>query len=224
MTSYLEDKETPYQVNPETPDRPPQLNEAIKGCGCRCRTRGTDGEDDERSNDEDDASTLVTSDQDLDSGFPPSSDGPEPHVSVALFQPAPLQGTRQLSEGGTRIGIFENGVDGFQPSQPVVGIMEPVWPHRMPSFYEERADSLKNEYGSENHSVVEPDARTLSSMSPGPYIGVWSDEELRLAELHIHEYHFLVRPLRLTPQYRYCRGLVTSHMVVPDEDFFRRAG
>lgn len=225
MPSYFEANDAHYQVNQETltPDRAPQFNEDNSGCGCRCRTREADAEGDGGSNDEDSASTLVPSDIDSDSGFPDSSDGPERHVSVGLFQPSPLQGARYPSDGRTRIGMFENGVEGFQPSQLVVD-MEPIRPHRMPPLYEERADSMSNGYGSEDRSVVASDTRSPSRMSPGPGIGGWIGEDLQPQELHFKEYHFLVRPLRLTPQRRYCRGLVTSHMVVPDEDFYGQVG
>jgi hypothetical protein len=222
MPSYLDANEAPYQDNPEmlSPDRPPQLNQTASGCGCRCTTRGIEEEGEGGSKDDDNASTLV----DSDSEFPDSSDGPEPHVSVALFRPSPLQGARSISEARTRIGgIFEIGVEGFRLRQPEVEA-EPLRPHRMPSFYEERTESMRNQHGSEDHSVVASDARSPSSMSPGPGIGTWIDREFQLRELHFSEYHFLVRPLRLTPQHRYCRGLVTSHMVVPDEGFYGRDG
>ena len=213
MPSYLDDNKAPYQDNPEMlpPDRA-QLKKTASGCGCRCRTRGIEEEGEGGSNDDDNASTLVGS-MGSDSEFPDSSDGPEPHVSA-----------RSISEARTRIGgIFEIGVEGFRLGQPVVET-EPLRPHRIPSFYEERTESMRNQHGSEDHSVVVSDARSPRSMSPGPGIGMWIGRELELRELHFSEYHFLVRPLRLTPQHRYCRGLVTSHMVVPDEGFYGRDG
>jgi hypothetical protein len=231
MPSYFEANETPYQINPETlsPERPPQLKQTASGCGCRCGTRGAEGEGEGENNDDDNASTLVGSESDLDSDSesPDSSDGPEQHVSEALFQPSLLQGARSMNEVRTRIGIFEIGVEGFQQRQPIVET-EPLRPHWMSSFYEEETESMRNQHGSETHSVLASDARSLSSRSPGLGIGAWIREnpqelqELQRRELHFDKHHFLVRPLRLTPHHRDCRGLVTSHKVTPDEDFYGR--
>jgi len=54
-------------------------------------------------------------------------------------------------------------------------------------------------------------------LTPGPGIGVWA-EDGRVE--HVNrlplEYHFLQKPLRLSPQYQDCRGNFLSHMIVPD--------
>lgn len=64
------------------------------------------------------------------------------------------------------------------------------------------------------HSVFSPDSGSIRCISPGPGLGAWTEqEEVRDAPL---VYHFLVRPLRLTPQLRYCRGAIASHLIMDD--------
>jgi hypothetical protein len=52
--------------------------------------------------------------------------------------------------------------------------------------------------------------RSIHCVSPGPGLGAWTED------IVLEKYHFLDSPLRLTPQRRYCRGLVASHLVVRD--------
>jgi hypothetical protein len=64
------------------------------------------------------------------------------------------------------------------------------------------------------HSVYSTDARSVHCSSPGPGLGAWAGEE-ETKDIAF-EYYFLCRPLRLTPQRRYCRGLVASHLILND--------
>ncbi|KAF2791551.1 hypothetical protein K505DRAFT_419056 [Melanomma pulvis-pyrius CBS 109.77] len=220
MPRHYDAHEAPYQISPEilSPDRPPQLNETVNGCGCRCGDRGVAEEGDGGSNDGDNTSTLVGSEIALDEEFPPSSDGPEQHVNVGTFRASPAEEVRQMNEVQTRFGVFENGAEGFRPTPHMVAMEE--------SLDDGMADSMNNEppHSSDDQSAITSDARSVRCMSPGPGIGGWIAEEFQLNDCHFIEYHFLVKPLRLTPQHRYCRGLVSSHMVVPDEGFYGHDG
>ncbi|KAF2705219.1 hypothetical protein K504DRAFT_448799 [Pleomassaria siparia CBS 279.74] len=208
MPNFFEVNDAPYEINPEllSCNGPPQLDQAVDGCDCRCNSGGVVGEGNEDSNEEDDTSTLVNSEEDS----PPSTNGPEAHVSVNFFGALATDDTRRENEVRTRLEIFEMGEDGggFGMGELYVG-------QRRAQFVDDgMADSMRNEPdGNENQSVVAPDARSVRNISPGPGIGIWAAEELELNGHQFNEYHFLVRPLRLTPQRRYCHGPVTSNMV-----------
>jgi len=195
MPSYHEANEVPYQGSPAilmSANRQPQFNQTTIGCGCQCGNRGEDS--DGGSNEDDNASTLVASNFDSDEEFPSSADGPEQHVNAGAFR----EDTRGSNEDPR-----------MRPrAQPLRG---------------EMVDSMRTEFdSSDEHSVVASDTRSVSRISVGPGIGDWTNEDFHFNELHWNEYYFVVRPLRLTPQRRYCRGLVASHMVVRDEDSYDR--
>ena len=229
MIHHHEANESPYEASPDMPSpyRPSQLNEANNSCGCRCGIGGVGEGEGGGRNDEDNASTLVDPSDHSDSGeeFPPSSDGPEQHVNVDMFHGAPED---SISLVRTRFGAFENGVEGFRLSQHIdLAVIEKRPPRLRPVqvLQNRMTDSMVNGPPSNDERSVAPsEGRSLSNRSPGPGIGFWATEDLQLNgfEFSGHGYHFLVTPLRLTPQLRYCRGLVTSHMVLPDEESFER--
>lgn len=208
---YDEHNKIPFQPDPEavTPHRPPQLNEAICGsrCGCRC-SKGEGGK-----NDDDSAATLVASD---------TSDAGEEYRTTSNRVPRHVNNepAEQNDEIRARIGIYENGAEGFRVHPHVMG-MEGVSfrPHRgtpTEDSDDDRAVSMYNHppRASDEHSVVTPGARSVRCISPGPGLGAWADD------FPLSEYHFLAPPLRLTPQHRYCRGLVASHLVARDDIAF----
>ncbi|KAK7182100.1 hypothetical protein DPSP01_008259 [Paraphaeosphaeria sporulosa] len=171
--------------------RPPHLNQTV--CGCRCgrasgHSRGSD--DDDRQND--DTLTLVGSDtSDNEFGFRSEATLDEAvDTSRILASQSPFQeGFSRVSSPGMPAGHSLYGSPGSE------------------SDYSDTADSMDNEPSSDAHSEMTADSRSVHPMSPGPGQGAWADLE----------YHFLARPLRLTPQAQYCRGVVASHLILDDD-------
>ncbi|KAF2187736.1 hypothetical protein K469DRAFT_105890 [Zopfia rhizophila CBS 207.26] len=208
MPYFYDANEAPYQNDLEevSPDRPPQRNTAVCGCRCGCGCGILEGS--ESGNNDDD-----------DQDFPLSSDGPEAHVKVAAFevrQPSlPSWNGEEIREVRTRYGGYLNGTEGFRLSQHVVGKEEdhPMWCYRGRNLHDhdDASDSMKNEpHGSDDHSTVTSEVISVRCMSPGPGLGTWAEDP------RMSKYHFLATPLRLTPQLRYCRGLVASHLILED--------
>ncbi|KAF2869295.1 hypothetical protein BDV95DRAFT_95926 [Massariosphaeria phaeospora] len=212
MPSYNKEK-VPYHTNPGTitPDRPPQLNQAICGCRCGCGCANIRQGGDGGNSDEDIRSPLIES----DTGLPSSPKNPEEHLNDQQLQPNPSPETNQNING-----VFVNSAEGFQLSRLRLHVMDvnnlSIHPHPPLSLqeeYDDVAESMKNgARSSDERSAISSDARSVRCMSPGPGIGAWA------------EYHFSARPLRLTPQRRYCRGLVSSHLVLRDENAFMDFG
>ncbi|KAF2442552.1 hypothetical protein P171DRAFT_69426 [Karstenula rhodostoma CBS 690.94] len=170
--------------------RPPHLNQTV--CGCRCgrasgHSRG--GDDGDRQNDE--TLTLVGSDtSDNEFGFLSESTlGEDIDTSRFLAGQSPFHGESRVSSPGmpTAHSLYSN------PGSE--------------SAYSDTADSMDNEPGSDAHSEMTADSQPIHPMSPGPGLGAWADLE----------YHFLARPLRLTPQAQYCRGVVASRLILDDD-------
>lgn len=79
-------------------------------------------------------------------------------------------------------------------------------------------NSMRNEHGSDDPRSSSRSSSRRSNprtLSPGPGMLAWADEALGI-QLQLQEYLFTDSPLRLTPQRRYCRGLVASHLIVRD--------
>ncbi|KAF2270549.1 hypothetical protein CC78DRAFT_528304 [Lojkania enalia] len=198
-----------------SPKRPPQLNETICGCrcgcGCTCATGG-DNESDDGGASSHTIETLVAS-NDSDSGnrdYSPRSDALESLANAEIFEVQQAQAFR------------EDEFEEFQPELKTYSSdSEDVrfsWDRliRLEQDLDDFPDSLKNEpHGSDDHSSVTAfDLGSIRCISPGPGIGAWTDDA------GVRKYHFLVTPLRLTPQRRYCRGLVASHLVLGDDRAF----
>ncbi|KAF2739207.1 hypothetical protein EJ04DRAFT_355173 [Polyplosphaeria fusca] len=221
MPRPQEENEMPLQNMPMpemvSPDRPPQLNGTVCGCRCGC---GCDGDLGGEGNcNEDRASvrtmeTLVASEEvsDDEEESPPSSDGPEQHIqdgfSIQQTQP---WGHASFREIRARFGGYLHSAH----SSERMDVMElPGLRLAQASFmedYDDLAHSMKNEPSSDVHSVVSSDARSVRCISPGPCLGAWVEDP------GLKEYHFSSRPLRLTPQRQFCRGLVASHLVLVDD-------
>jgi len=190
--------------------RPPQLNQTV--CGCRCgRGIGSAQEGDDGNKDGDCVSTLVGS-EDSDSGDGSVSFSGDTALNASfegqIRTPVPSEYVTELR---ARIERFLNGADGFQHLVSVD--ISSHLPGQNDFLHDFDADSMRPEPSSDVHSVVTSDARSVRPMSPGPGIGEWVEEGS-------NDYHFLARPLRLTPQHRCCRGLVASHVVLRDEEAF----
>ncbi|KAF2118447.1 hypothetical protein BDV96DRAFT_386604 [Lophiotrema nucula] len=212
---FLEGNEARVEATPEviSANRPPQLNETVCGCRCGCGCSGLlegDGGDGGST------STRETTLFDPDEEDPQSSDGPEAHVTPDMFAvrqalPWMVGDTREVP---TRYGSFDYDNDGFRPSQRVIGIEDqPLRPISDVRYSEisENDDSMVNGTASDTHSVITPNVRSIRPMSPGPGLGHWIGDTVH------SENYFLAKPLRLTPQRRFCRGLVASHLVVRDD-------
>lgn len=198
--------------NMSQPDatRPPQLNQTVCGCHCRCRSGSAqDGED--GSKDEDGVSTLAGSENSADRDDHVSFSGETAlNASFEGHMPTPTP-SEYVAELRARIEQFIDAADGFQQTMGTDMTSHILGQNRFLRDFD--ADSIRPEPSSDVHSVVTSDARSVRPISPGPGIGGWTKE---IPE----ECYFLVRPLRLTPQHRYCRGLVASHLVLRDEEAF----
>ncbi|KAF2662735.1 hypothetical protein K491DRAFT_815 [Lophiostoma macrostomum CBS 122681] len=184
----------PYETETITPDRPPQLNRTV--CGCRCGRGQTGQIVDEAGgrNDGDDAEHLASPNAVVDE----TSGGEREESSL-----------RELQEMETRLRDFLVGVDTLQTREGTSLILLD------PYAFEGSVNSMNVEpYGSDDYSVISSGVRSLRSMSPGPGIGAWIEEANM--NLGARSYHFRGTPLRLTPQRRFCRGLVASHLVLHD--------
>ncbi|KAF2467581.1 uncharacterized protein BDR25DRAFT_267112 [Lindgomyces ingoldianus] len=228
MLHFYETNEALYEASQETTsrDRPPQLNQTVCGCwsGSGCNHIVDEGVDSGRSSSEDGASTQmletlgVASDHsEIDEVFPPCSDDPEEHVSLESFaaQRSSFYPEEEIREIRTKFGGFLNSTEGFRLSQHAIGIEErPMHVHRVHILLhdgDDAANSMRNEpNSSDDHSIVTSENMSVRCMSPGPGLGSWIEDR-------VNGYHFLDSPLRLTPQRRYCRGLVASHLVLRDD-------
>ncbi|KAF1975297.1 hypothetical protein BU23DRAFT_81688 [Bimuria novae-zelandiae CBS 107.79] len=191
MYDHKEAQKTPEPgLHNSSPNRPPQLNRTVCGCCCgRGSSRGH-GTDDDGGRDQEDTLTLIASDA-SENGGEVFPGGFIPHESDAF-----IHGVRPDSPGST-----------LAPSRT----SSPI------SNYSDAAESMENEPGSGVHSIWSLDPQSVPCMSPGPGIGAWTEQDT--TEVSAFDYYFLARPLRLTPQHQYCRGVVASHLVLDDERY-----
>ncbi|KAF2682667.1 hypothetical protein K458DRAFT_390588 [Lentithecium fluviatile CBS 122367] len=191
--------------------RPPQLNQTV--CGCHCGRGSGSGQQSESDGNKDgdgvSVSTLVGSD-DSDEGQDLASYSGETALNASfeghMMSPSPSE---YVEDFRARVERFINGAEGFQQ---IINVEIPSHLLGQNGFLRDfDADSMRPEPSSDVNSVVTPDTRSVRPISPGPGIGNWVEDGPG-------EYHFLIKPLRLTPQHRYCRGLVASHLVMRDEE------
>ncbi|KAF2636100.1 hypothetical protein P280DRAFT_473248 [Massarina eburnea CBS 473.64] len=169
--------ENPSQPNPGTISsaESPHLDKRI--CGCRCGQ--TSGQEGREVNFDDAASTLVASD-----------------TSDIGDRGGTMQNTAgtaaSAEELRARIRLFLRSMEG---SRQRMAIDEQEQIGRVQN-YQDAADSTESEPGSDAHSAITPDNRSVHCMSPGPGLGAWTTDD----RPHVSfPYHFRVTPLRLTP-------------------------
>lgn len=234
MVLYLESDEGHTSEETWAADRPPQLNSTVCSCqsgsGCNHELSGGSGRVVDVHGD-DGASitsldTLVASNNsEADESSPPSPDGPEQHQQqqqqqqlvdetdafeleaqlVSLWETT----TASFEEIRARFGgSFNNRRERMRRTERALGL---VGDHD-----DDMPDSLMNEpLESGDHSVVVSDKGSVRCISPGPGVGAWTTDGLKLG-IGMRKYYFVVSPLRLTPQRRNCRGLLAQHLVVGD--------
>jgi hypothetical protein len=190
--------------------RPPQLNQTV--CGCRCgRGSASVPEGDGGSNEDDGASTCAASDDyNMENDYVSFSGDTALNASFEGHIPdvVPFEYVADLR---ARVELFVNAVAGFHQTSGIDHPSHVVDYHGILREFD--ADSMRPEPSSDVHSVVTSDSRSIRPISPGPGIGGWAEE---VPEDHRPG----IRPLRLTPQHRHCRGLVASHLVLRDEESF----
>lgn len=228
MPRFPEANDVPENISPDS-RRPPNLNEQVcsrrSGSGGGGESEGDGGGSDEEGGSTSSLKTLVAShDSEADSGaeedFPPSSDGREEHhqLDATVELPIVSQEARDIIEFLSRFGEVVNGARAFEFELNERGI---VIGDQVLGDQADLSSSLVNGHSSDDRSVVSPDLRSLHSMSPGPGLGAWT-EDMVMPEYHIVQVPIYLfsedrNPLRLTPQRRYCRGLVASHLIIRDE-------
>jgi hypothetical protein len=227
MTRFPEQGEAPEpQPEMNSARRPPQLNPAV--CKCCCTLKSSPESEDDGDNDDGASiqsfdSTLVASNQsDTYEDFPSSSDGPEPHVTPDTFEgPLPF-----ITEDGfiidmeSRVRGIARATEGIPLHEHRLGIDDRPIRFRPGPFtrgHQGYPDSMTNNfYGSDGRSIISSGPRSdfmdVRSTSPGPGIAAWIEDDPVVAV----ESNFLGTPLRLSHQRQYCRGLVTSHLVLHD--------
>lgn len=178
--------------------RPPQLNPTV--CGCRCgRGSGSVQEGERDGEGGDGAATVVASDDSEMEEYVSYSGDTALDASIERLVPDPVVAEYQ-AERRARIEQFVNTTAGLLPATGVELASTPSpFLDQNALFRDYDVDSMRPEPSSDAHSVGASDTRSIRPMSPGPGIGTW-----------VEEYHFVVGPLRLTPQHQYCRGLVAS--------------
>jgi len=230
MPRFPETNEAPFQPNPETisPDRPPQLNETTRSAARRCLGRREPEGDGGGGSENDGASTrslatlVASNNSDADGDFPLSSDGPEEHAHLEIFEleldEFTSRQTSDINEFVARLSAM-HGNEVLPFDGHVMGSDEQRVHVRGPysrDYQDDLPSSLRNNHtrsSNERFSTISSDIdiRSVHCVSPGPGLGTWTEDTVVL-----ERYHFLDSPLRLTPQRRYCRGLVASHLVVRD--------
>lgn len=234
MPRYPETGEAPYQPDPETisPDRPPQLNERTRSAARRCLGGREPEGDGDSSGDNDGASTrsldtLVASNEfDADEDFPPSSDGPEEHAHLEIFEleldNVASRETSDINEFVARLSTMRrnerlpfdgHGIGGDDHGLHVRGPYSRNHQDDLPSSM--RNEHARSSNGGFSTMSSDVDMASVHCISPGPGLGAWTRTEGMVVVVERYHY-FLDSPLRLTPQRRYCRGLVASHLVVHD--------
>ncbi len=194
--------------NASQPDATIPPSQPVYGyrCGSGC---GGSQEGDGGSREDDAASTLVASDEsDVGEVFPDHTADTGQSAGFDVPTPPPAAAA-YTDEFLTRMERFISAED----AQHAIEINNQVL-HSSQMGMDQDMDSMWNEPDPDGHSDIASRAASARCISPGPGLGAWADD------YHL-EYHFVVRPLRLTPQHRYCRGLVASHLVLRDEDIYR---
>jgi len=198
MYHHREPNESPHERGAETvsPDRPPQLKWMNCGyrCGWGCEVP-SDDDSDGGGSDRETVSTLV----ELDAEGSPLMDPHDGDVEE-----------RETYDGRFEsVIVIEHGSEDRHLSQLSLHLVEDD---------SEIADSLEVEScTTSDHSRAVSAHGSVGFTSPGPGIGVWTeDDQAHRACMFPPEYHFLRTPLRLSPQYEHCRGDPLSHRIVPD--------
>jgi len=207
---HREINETYHQESPgagSLEDRVPQLNMTVCGCRCGCGC-GLNGNSDGAS-----------SEDEADVTFPQSSSGPERPSGTQNFElqsPVPLHGHGEVQMIETPYSGFLMSEQGFHLTE-YAGSLEDF--DRMLIRRDghllgraETPNSMANEpYNTKDHSLASSGFSSVSCETPGPGLGGW------IEEIPVTGYYFSKSPLRLTPQRRYCRGLVAAHLVLNDD-------
>jgi hypothetical protein len=193
-----------------SPNRPPQYNsDCGYHCGWGCEPRGEDGEGgDHESNT---TTTLVGSeDESMEELHPRENFRASLSVNWSVSE-------RNQTETGS-IMIMDGIESSYHLSRYIVSRDDPnIYSHSQQS-YGESINSLENEASSGPHSSAASDARSNGTMSPtGLLAGAGTWDERNEADRFPLEHHFLVRPLRLSPQFEHCRGNPIFHKVAQDE-------
>jgi hypothetical protein len=186
------------QTGTASNNRIPQFNESY--CGYRC---GWGCEPPDRADSESDTTrTLINGEDETEGvrrpisppsgheGYPALSDGIETGGNNSELSPARSMATRLFS---------------FETSQSSRYCSEPL-------------GNQENVTTSGSRSVATSGSRSVGTVSPGVWVaeaGSW--DVYHEADRFPLEYHFLVTPLRLSPQYEHCRGHPDSHMVMEDD-------
>ncbi|KAF2132812.1 hypothetical protein P153DRAFT_174141 [Dothidotthia symphoricarpi CBS 119687] len=228
MDQYHEDNNLAYEQPEAVPSqRPPQFNE--RNCGCRCghRCGGPCEEDDdgrrgrrgERAGTEargvregeSDSETLVDSDSDVEGNPEYRGDGND----IQMIRPVHSSGSSPLARVHSRSTL------------PIVGshivrirlhaasrAQSSARSQSSYGLYDTSGSMEPEPYGTESHSPAVSRVGSVHVISPGPDFERFGMDEIELV------YHFLIEPLRLSPQYQDCRGKMASHLVIRDDISF----
>ncbi|OCL02356.1 hypothetical protein AOQ84DRAFT_187888 [Glonium stellatum] len=231
MSPHRETNETYHEESSATgslDDRPPQLNMTVCGCRCGCGCNFNGDSEDASSEDEGAAFRMpqtfnaIPNMTSADVTFPHSSKRPESLLSTQSCKPrspAAPRGRAQSQRIETPYSEFLMSEQGFhliERSSSPEGF-EHVFIRRDGHLLArtKTPNSMANEpCNNGDHSLASSGFLSVSCQTPGPGLGGW------IEEIPITGYHFLKSPLRLTPQRRYCRGLVAAHLVLDDDMTF----
>ncbi|OCK83828.1 hypothetical protein K432DRAFT_379128 [Lepidopterella palustris CBS 459.81] len=154
-----------------------------------------------------------------DETFPQSHQGPERPLTtpkVEVQSPMLVRRDGHDEQIQTPYGGFLMSREGFRPMECPLDLddLRRMLLRGLHTINRaETPSSMTNEPdGSGDHSLASSTILSVRCGTPGPGLGGWTEEAPLLPN-----YHFLKSPLRLTPQRRYCRGLVAAHLVLDDD-------
>ncbi|KAH8733100.1 hypothetical protein GQ44DRAFT_696926 [Phaeosphaeriaceae sp. PMI808] len=133
------------------------------------------------------------------------------HEDIEMSPPEIIGGAEDT------LPIASNDMDDSQHLWSVTVDQVSIAPPPSTQDHDESLDSLENEASSGGCDRPSSDARSVKLLPPTGWdagIGFWGHP---VADRFSLDYHFLAKPLRLSPQYEHCRGAAVSHMVAQDD-------
>jgi hypothetical protein len=181
-----------------SPRRPPQFNES--NCGYRCGLGGCEPRD---GDDDDSAPTLVGS-EDEDEAY-----AEIPYQEVDDYHQERVNEAHEV--GPDPIVMMDDFEESLYLSQSVIDQQNSFTQPQLSQTNDESPGSLENQANSEPPSSAASEVGPIDIVPlPGWDAGIGREFDNELT------HHFLVRPLRLSPQYEHCRGPPASHLVIQD--------
>jgi hypothetical protein len=145
------------------------------------------------------------------------SEGEHRSTTALVLPQRDLGGSRVEGSSSRDVAGTSDHGDGYEGNRILVA-REGSYVPQLSQYYSGSPESQDDRSTSGSRSVAVPESGSLGTVSPGALVvgaGTWDiDNE---ADRFPPQYHFIVTPLRLSPQYEHCRGHPVSHMVTRDD-------